>query len=182
MHCPNAKEKSNAIENAKLLDIVASAIMLASIGEEQGLDASAKKVPIRNGNINILPVLFCGIFFIIVGNCISINPTRFKPIIIIVDANNIIIIGDAIDVNALPVIEHRTPIMLNTSDNPSENEIIWINSFLLDSFEYPPTYPIIIGSIPKLQGDKEDKIPAKKAIISIIGNTKLFPAEYALKA
>ena len=39
-------------------NIVATAIMLANIGDEQGLDASAKKVPTRKGYKNKLPFLF----------------------------------------------------------------------------------------------------------------------------
>ena len=138
-HCPSANANNNAIENIILVDIVATAIMLASIGEEQGLDASAKNVPIRNGNKNKLPVLFCGIFFMIAGNCISIIPNKLSPIITITEANNNIIIGDAKLVNARPVNAHITPIILNTSDKPREKDIICINSFLLFSFEYPPT-------------------------------------------
>ena len=122
-----------------LVDIVAIAIILAKIGDEQGLDASAKNVPIKNGNKNILPVLFCGIFFIIAGNCISIIPSKFNPIITITDANNKITIGDAKLVNALPVMAHITPIMLKTNESPSEKDTICINSFLLFSLEYPPT-------------------------------------------
>ena len=138
-HCPSAKEKSNAIEKIMLVDIVATAIMLANIGDEQGLDAKAKNVPIKNGNRKILPVLFCGIFFIIAGNCISISPSKFNPIITITDAKSKITIGEAKLVNALPVKAHITPIMLSTNDNPKENETICIKSFLLFSLEYPPT-------------------------------------------
>jgi hypothetical protein len=116
-------------------DIVANAIMLASIGEEQGLDARAKNVPIKNGKRNKLPDLFCGIFFIIAGNCISINPVRFNPNMITIDANIKIIIGDAKLVNALPVIAQATPIMLSMVDSPKEKESICINNFLFPSFE-----------------------------------------------
>lgn len=139
MHWPNANENNNPIENNMLVEIVATAIMLAKIGDEQGLDASAKNVPIKKGNKNKLPDLFWGIFFTIAGNCISIIPRRFNPIIIMTDANNRIKIGDAKLVNALPVIAHITPIMLKTRDNPRENDSICINNFLLSSFEYPPT-------------------------------------------
>ena len=123
-HCPSANENNNAIEKTMLVEIVATAIMLASIGDEQGLEASAKKVPIKNGNKNMLPVLFCGIFFTIAGNCISIKPNKFNPIITIIDANSNITIGDAKLVNALPVKAQITPIMLKTNDNPNENESI----------------------------------------------------------
>lgn len=150
--------------------------MLANIGDEQGLAARAKKVPTKNGNKNKLPDLFCGIFFTIVGNWISINPIRFNPNITIIDANIKITIGEAKLVKALPVKAQITPITLKTKDNPSENESIWINSFLFPSLEYPPTYPIIKGKIPKLQGDKDDNIPAKNDTPSKIGNIKLFPS------
>ena len=56
-----------------------------------------------------------------------------------------------------------------------------MNNFLLLSFEYPPTYPIIRGSIPKLQGDIDDSTPAKNDTPSRMGNIKLFPAEYEEK-
>ena len=58
MHCPIANANNRAMENNMLVEIVATAIILASIGDEQGLDASAKNVPTRNGNINKLPDLF----------------------------------------------------------------------------------------------------------------------------
>ena len=120
-------------------DIVATAIILANIGEEQGLDARAKNVPTKKGKINKLPDFFSGILFIIVGNCISINPIRFKPKIIIIEAKTSMTMGDAVFVNARPVIAQITPITLKTVDKPSEKENICINSFLFPSFEYPPT-------------------------------------------
>ena len=57
-HCPIAKKNNNARENNILSDIVATAIILAKIGEEQGLAAKAKKVPTKNGKKNKLPDLF----------------------------------------------------------------------------------------------------------------------------
>ena len=139
MHCPNAKKNSKPIENSMFVDIVAIAIMLAKIGEEQGLAANAKKAPTRKGKINKLPDFFSGIFFIIVGNCMSKNPIRFNPIKIIIDENIRIIIGEAILVKALPVRAHIIPIMLKINDKPKEKESICISNFLLLSFEYPPT-------------------------------------------
>lgn len=68
IHCPNAKENNSEIEKSILPDIVAIAIMLASIGEEQGLEAKAKNAPTKNGKTNKLPFLFWGIFFTIAGN------------------------------------------------------------------------------------------------------------------
>lgn len=181
-HCPIAKQNSNPIENKILLDIVANAIMLANIGDEQGLEAKAKNVPTKKGKTNILPVLFCGIFFTIAGKCSSKIPTKFNPNINMTDANSKITTGDAKFVNARPVIAQMTPIILSTIDKPMENDNICKNNFLLFSLEYPPTYPIIKGNIPKLQGDKEAKIPAKNATTNKIGSKKLLPAEYTENA
>lgn len=177
MHWPRANENNSEIENNILLEIVATAIMLASIGEEHGLDASAKNVPTKNGNKNRLPFLFWGIFFTIEGKFISINPSKFSPNIIIIDANNSITTGEAKLVNARPVRAHITPIMLNTNDSPIEKDIICTNSFLFFSFEYPPTYPMINGKIPKLHGDNDAKIPEKNAITIKIGKIKLLSEE-----
>lgn len=143
-----------------LFDTVASAIIVTNNGEEQGLAARANVHPTRNGIINLLPFLLLGIFFIIVGKFSCSNPTRFKPSINIIDANSSNTTGDAIDVNARPVKAQITPIMLNTNDNPTENDIICTNNFLFSTFEYPPTYPIINGNIPRLQGDNDAIIPA----------------------
>ena len=139
MHCPSANANKRAIENIILVDIVATAIILANMGDEHGLDAKAKNAPTKNGNKNRLPFLFWGIFLTIAGKLISIIPKRFNPIIIITEANNNITIGEAKLVNALPVIAHKTPIMLRTEDNPKEKKSIWTNNRLLLSLEYPPT-------------------------------------------
>ena len=132
--------------------------------------------------MNKLPFLFCGIFFTIAGKFISIIPSKFKPIIVIIDANISIIIGEAKLVKALPVSAHIIPIILSTSERPIEKESICINNFLLLSFEYPPTYPIINGNIPRLQGDNEARIPAKKEITIITGIIILLPDEYKVNA
>lgn len=57
-HCPNAKKNSNAMAKSKFEEIVAIAIILANIGDEQGLAARAKNVPTKKGNKNKLPDLF----------------------------------------------------------------------------------------------------------------------------
>ena len=178
MHCPNAKKNNSATENRILFDIVAIAIMLAKIGDEQGLDANAKNAPIKNGKIILLPLLFSGIFFIIVGKFISNIPSKLSPNITITEAKTSITTGEAMFVKALPVIAHNTPIILSTSDNPSEKDNICINNFLFPSLEYPPTYPIIKGRIPKLQGDIEVKIPDKNAKINNTGKIKLLFVKY----
>lgn len=66
-HCPNANKKNKAIDVPILADNEANAIMLARIGEEQGVEASANTIPISTGNMNILFELFWGIFLIKVG-------------------------------------------------------------------------------------------------------------------
>lgn len=58
IHCPIAKENNNAIENKIFVETAATAIILAKIGDEQGLEAKAKNTPTRNGNKNNPPVLF----------------------------------------------------------------------------------------------------------------------------
>lgn len=179
-HCPSANMNNNAKEKTILPEIVANAKILASKGEEQGLAAKAKKAPTKNGNRKNPPFLFLGIFLTKAGKCISKSPKRFKPNIIITDAKTSITTGEATDVKALPVIAQSTPIILNTAANPKEKEIICTNNFLFPPFEYPPTYPIINGKIPRLQGDNEAIIPAKKAAINISGTKKAFP-EYAEK-
>ena len=124
MHWPNANANNRDIENSILPEIVATAIILAKIGEEHGLDARAKNVPTKNGNKNKLLFCFSGIFFIIDGKFISITPSKFNPIIVITDAKINIMIGDAKLVNALPVSAQITPIILRTSESPTENESI----------------------------------------------------------
>ncbi len=57
-HCPRAKQNNSAIENTILFEIVAKAIILASMGEEHGLAARANSAPIKNGNKNRPPFLF----------------------------------------------------------------------------------------------------------------------------
>ncbi len=143
--------------------------MLASIGDEQGLEAKANTAPTINGNINKLPPLFSGIFFMRIGNLISKKPVRFSPKTIIKDEKTIRRTGVAKPVKARPVSAHKTPIMLNIRDKPTEKESIWIKSFLFFSFEKPPTYPIIRGNMPIPQGDIEAIIPAVKAAASAKG-------------
>lgn len=107
-----------------LFDMTANAIMLAKIGDEQGLDASANKTPIRKGNKNSPPFVFCGIFFTIDGKFISIILSKLSPSISITDEKIKITTGDATPVKALPVSAHITPIILSISDIPQEKESI----------------------------------------------------------
>lgn len=171
-HCPIAKLNNNEIENNILDETAANAIILAKIGEAHGLDANANTAPIKNGKITRPLFLFCGIFFTIAGKFISIIPKRLSPRITITDANINISSGDTIDVKARPDSAQITPIILNTDESPSEKNNICTNNLLLSDFEYPPTYPIIKGNIPKLHGDKDAIIPAINDIPIIIGNIK----------
>ncbi len=134
-HCPIAKKNNNKIENNTLLETVETAIIVANNGDEQGLAANANKQPTINGTTKILPVLFCGIFFTNEGKLISIIPTRLRPKITKIEANNNRNIGEAKDANARPVNAQRTPIILKIIDKPKEKEIICKNSFLFPSFE-----------------------------------------------
>ena len=116
---------AKTVEENKILDeTAAKAILLANIGDAQGLAANANNTPIINGKNTSPLFLFCGIFFTIAGNCISKIPKRFKPNIIIIEAKTIITAGDVIEVNARPDKAHATPMMLKTEDNPSEKNII----------------------------------------------------------
>ncbi len=124
MHCPSAKQNNSESENKKFDDIAAKASILASMGDEHGLEAKANTAPTKNGKINMLPLLFSGIFFMNDGNCISKNPIRFKPKTMINEEKINKSTGVAKPVNALPVSAHNTPIMLNTADNPIEKESI----------------------------------------------------------
>ena len=123
-HCPKANENNSEIENNILFDTVAIAIMLASIGVEQGLETSAKNTPTKNGNKNKLPESFLGIFFTIAGIGISMNSNKPSPIIISTEANSNITIGEAKFVKIFPVAAQITPIILRISDNPNEKDSI----------------------------------------------------------
>ena len=168
-HWPSANANNKETEKSMLLDTVARAIMLINNGDEQGLDARANTQPTINGRRKSPPFWLFGIFFTSDGKFISINPSKFNPRINITEANSSNIIGEAILVNAFPVNAQKIPIMLSIADNPNENDKSCINNLLFLSFEYPPMYPMIRGSIPKLQGDIEAIIPAINAPISIIG-------------
>ena len=138
-HWPIAKLNNKSIEKIIFVDIVATVIMLARIGVEQGLEAMAKIVPTKNGITKTLPFLFCGIFFIKLGVGNSIISNKLKPKIIKIEAISKITIGDAILEKTFPVIAQKTPMILNTVESPIEKDISCNNNFLWWFLEYPPT-------------------------------------------
>lgn len=123
-HSPSAKEKRSATEKRISVDTVAIAIIAAKIGEAQGLETSANKVPTKKGKKNKLPFLFCGNFFMNDGKGTSTSSKRFNPIISITEANKSIKTGEENPAKARPKIAQRIPIMLNTKDNPREKDNI----------------------------------------------------------
>lgn len=70
--------------------------------------------------------------------------------------------------NTRPVIAHKIPTNENTTAVPSTNKIICKRTFNGLSLEYPPMYPIIIGSMDRVQGVIEASTPPKKEIISSV--------------
>ena len=103
-----------------------------------------------------------GISFINIGMLKSIIPKSFKPIIIIIDAR--INVKYKFDTNTLPVNAQIIPIIEKTIAVPITKNSIWTKVLNGFSSEYPPTYPIIIGSIEREQGDTEAINPPKKDI------------------
>ena len=65
------------------------------------------------------------------------------------------------DINTLPVNAQNIPIVVKTIEVPNTKNSIWINVFNGLSLEYPPTYPIIMGSIAREQGDTDAIRPPK---------------------
>ena len=49
IHCPKANKNNNATENTIFADSDAIAIIVANIGEEHGVVAKAKAIPINAG-------------------------------------------------------------------------------------------------------------------------------------
>lgn len=150
------------------MDKEANAIIPAKIGVEHGVPASAKTAPIKIGYKTMFLPELCGISFISTGKLKSSNPMMFKPITISKDANNKIKYVGAKETKTLPVTAQRTPIVAKTREDPKTKNTICNNVLSGVPSEYPPTYPIIIGSIAKEHGDTDAKSPPKKDTASII--------------
>ena len=97
--------------------------------------------------------------FMITGISKSRTPAIFKPITIKSEAIIIVKYPPSADANTLPVIAHIIPITENTIAVPKIKKHSCINVRKGVSFEYPPTYPTIKGSIASEQGDIEAITP-----------------------
>ena len=84
--CPSENRNNIKTEYVIFLETVARAIMLAKIGVEQGVPASANTAPTKNGKIIWFLELLWGSSFTITGILNSNIPTIFRPIIRIIDA------------------------------------------------------------------------------------------------
>ena len=151
--CPKENKNNIKIAYKILSEIDAKAIIPANIGVEHGVPASAKTIPKSIGYI-IKPLSFdVGICLINTGKLKSKTPITFNHIMINKEAIiNKKYVG-ATDTNARPVKAHIIPITENTIDVPKTKNNICISVFVGLSFEYPPTYPMIIGSIDREHGD-----------------------------
>lgn len=145
-----------------LSEIDANAIIPAKIGVEHGVPAIAKIAPIKSGYKTIFWPLDVGICFTNTGILKSKIPRIFSPIIISNDAIINRKYAGAKDTKTFPVTAQIIPIVAKTSDIPTTKKNIWRQ--ILDGFslEYPPTYPIIIGSIDKEHGEIDANNPPPK--------------------
>lgn len=88
-------------------------------------------------------------------------PITFRPITINSDAKNNIKYAGATETKTLPVIAQIIPIIAKTMEEPNTKNSICISVLIGVFFEYPPTYPIIIGNIASEQGDIDATKPPK---------------------
>lgn len=162
--CPNANKNSIKTAAIRFLPIAANAIIPARIGVEHGVPASAKTIPNNTGYKNSEFVEFTGMVLIIIGKSKSKIPVIFKPITINNDAIISVKYPPKADAKTLPVTAQIIPITENTIAVPNIKKQSWMNVLRGVSLEYPPTYPIISGSIASEQGEIEAiKPPANDA-------------------
>lgn len=147
-----------------LADREAKAIIPAKIGVEQGEPANAKIIPNINGYKYIFVPLFFGICFIITGMSKSKIPISFKPIINISEAKIIPKYPPANVTKTFPVSAQITPITEKTTAVPSTKNNICTKVLAGEFLEYPPTYPIIKGSIDNEQGETDAIKPPRNDI------------------
>ena len=162
--CPIENKNSISAASAKFLDNTAKLIIPASIGVEQGLDESAKIIPIKTGYKNRLAPSFLGIFLIMGEKLMSMTPNKLSPKIRIKEAKNSIKYAPPNDEKTLPVTAQIIPIIVKTSPKPNTKKHNCINVFNLLLSEYPPTYPTIRGKTPKEQGEIDARTPPKNDI------------------
>ena len=144
------------------MPIAANTIIPASIGVEQGVPANANAIPNNTGYTNNELVLFCGMDLIIMGISKSRIPVILKPITSKSDAIISVKYPPKTEAKTLPVIAQIIPIIVNTTAVPKMKLLSWINVLNGVSFEQPPTYPIIKGSMAREQGDIDAITPPKK--------------------
>ena len=157
--CPTANKNSIRMAIPMFLPIAAKAIMPAKIGVEQGVPARANVMPKSTGYRKIELFLFCGIALIIVGISKSRNPKSFKPIINNKDAIIRVKYAPKADAKTVPVTAQIIPIIVKTIAVPSIKQHNCKNVTNGVSFEYPPTYPTIKGSIAREHGEIEASTP-----------------------
>ena len=157
--CPKANKNSINIAKAIFLPIAANAIIPAKIGVEQGVPAKAKVIPKSTGYKKMEFVEFVGIALIIVGVSKSKKPKSFKPITRSNDAINRVKYPPMDDAKTLPVTAHATPIIVKTIAVPKIKQLNCKKVLNGVSLEYPPTYPIIKGSIASEQGEIDASTP-----------------------
>ena len=139
--------------NDKFLPIAAKAIMPAKIGVEQGVPARAKVIPKSTGYTKIEFVELVGIALIIVGVSKSNISSSFNPITRSNDAIKTVKYPPIADAKTFPVKAQAIPIRVKTIAVPKIKQHNCKNVLKGFSLEFPPTYPIMSGSIASEHGE-----------------------------
>ena len=166
--CPSANINNISIARAIFLPIAANAIIPAKIGVEHGVPARANVIPSNTGYKNMEFVLFVGIALMIVGVSKSRNPNNFRPITSKSEPIKTVKYPPIAEAKTLPVRAQAIPIIVKTIAVPNIKQHNCKNVRNGVSFEYPPTYPIISGSIASEQGEIDAKTPPANDTASII--------------
>ena len=120
--CPIEKRKSIKEASTRFFDKTAKLIIPARTGVEQGLEESAKIIPIIKGYINKPALSFLGIFLITEAKLISIMPSKFSPKTIIKEARKRMKYTPANDAKTCPVRAQIIPITVKTIPSPNTKE------------------------------------------------------------
>ena len=159
---PTANANNINIASPIFFPMAAKAIIPAKIGVEHGVPPSAKVIPSSTGYINIELLLFCGMALIIVGSSKSNRPNNFNPIINKIEAIMRVKYPPNADAKTVPVRAQRIPIIENTIAVPRIKQQSCRKIIYGVFFEYPPTYPIISGSIAIEHGEIDASNPPTK--------------------
>ena len=178
---PSANRNNIIIANERFFPIAAKAIIPAKIGVEQGVPASAKVIPNKIGYIKIEFVVFCGIALIIVGVSNSRISRSFSPITNSKDAIATVKYPPIEDAKTFPVSAQAIPMSVKTIAVPSIKQQSCIKVLSGVSLEYPPTYPIIKGSIASEQGEMEAIMPPKNEPVSNKYHAQVLVSENVFK-